>query len=619
MCGGNEVTATSGSFVMPAGDVEISASFLKVEPLAGIFSISADEVVKFASGNLQYTQSTDTWSFAAKQYEMLGTDNAIGYYNHYDALADRIDLIGWSWWRSSISTCDDDYSDGGVYIVEGDGTVTYYFDFGDWGKVIDDGHTWRTLTKAEWKYVINTRNNASNLKGVARINLNEDGTKYTNGLILLPDTWEDVSGITFKSGFSSDYDAYADFQTFTLPQWEKLESAGAVFLPAAGGRSGVEPPTDQDYGIYWSATDNGSDSAYYMDFSSCYARVANATKLCRGLAVRLVKYNEEKPTYNISLAETENGTVTLSTIAAKGGDEITFRITPNHGYILKSISVMRGEKEVAITDSSFVMPWGDVKISATFVIPTFNSLSGVFSVSEDKTIKFASGNLQYTQSAQTWSFAENEYDMIGTANVTGDALADKIDLFGWSANNTTAPWGISTFTSDYDYSDDFVDWGKNIGDGITWRTLTSNEWTYILETRANASNLNGIARINLNDDGSQYVNGFILLPDDWDCPNGITFKSGFASSSGLQAYADFQIFTLEQWKLLEQAGAVFLPAAGTRKGANVSNARVYSSYWSATYSSKTKAYELFSKETEINVSSFYRSRGLAVRLVQDVE
>ena len=52
---------------------------------------------------------------------------------------------------------------------------------------------------------------------------------------------------------------------------------------------------------------------------------------------------------------------------------------------------------------------------------------GVFSVSADKQVTFSKGNLQYTQSTNTWSFAENQYDYLGQANIAIDAdiLADK--------------------------------------------------------------------------------------------------------------------------------------------------------------------------------------------------
>lgn len=101
-------------------------------------------------------------------------------------------------------------------------------------------------------------------------------------------------------------------------------------------------------------------------------------------------------------------------------------------------------------------------------------------------------------------------------------------------------------------------------------------------TRTNANNLLGVARINLNADGTEYVNGLIILPDTWTYPAGVTFKSGFASENSIQAYADYQTFTLADWQKLEAAGAVFLPASGYRIGSYMHIVQYGSYYWSAT-------------------------------------
>ena len=177
---------------------------------------------------------------------------------------------------------------------------------------------------------------------------------------------------------------------------------------------------------------------------------------------------------------------------------------------------------------------------------TSNFRPAAFSVAEGTQIAFSQGNLQYTKSTDAWLLAENQYDMIGSANVSGDALADKIDLFGWSGNNETAKWGISTSYNNGDYSGDFVDWGTNtIGTAApnTYRTLTYSEWDYLLNTRDNAESKKGVAHINLNSDGSQYANGLILLPDSWVLPEGASFTSGFASEYNAEAYATYQTFT----------------------------------------------------------------------------
>ena len=252
-------------------------------------------------------------------------------------------------------------------------------------------------------------------------------------------------------------------------------------------------------------------------------------------------------------------------------------------------------------------------------------LPELFTINESgKQIQFSMGNLQYTQSTDTWAFAVNQYDIIGGDNVVDGTLADKIDLFGWSGSTGFA-WGISTSTDDIGYSGDFVDWGQNaISNGGNkanqWRTLTNGEWYYLLDTRANASSLQGVARINLNADGSEYANGLILLPDNWTAPAGISFKSGFSSERSVQAYADYQIFTLDQWSKLEKSGAVFLPVSGYRYGTDVGDVGGDGYYWSATPFGESNAWYLgFSSRGASMGSRSRRYDGIAVRLVQDVK
>lgn len=204
---------------------------------------------------------------------------------------------------------------------------------------------------------------------------------------------------------------------------------------------------------------------------------------------------------------------------------------------------------------------------------------GVFSVSATKQVTFSPGNLQYTQSTNTWSFASAQYEILGTDNVIGGsvtsdatfgdmklgtALADKVDLFYWSTAATN--FGVSTSVNYNDYSGSFVDWGTNqIGNDApnTWRTLTYDEWYYLRFSRTNANDLCGAAQVN-------GVNGLIFLSDNWSCPAGVTFKAGFHSnipedlSGNTEYFAAYQTFTADQWSKLEAAGAIFLPAAGKR-------------------------------------------------------
>ena len=153
---------------------------------------------------------------------------------------------------------------------------------------------------------------------------------------------------------------------------------------------------------------------------------------------------------------------------------------------------------------------------------------GVFSVGEGKTVTFSKGNLQYHPANNEWRFAANQTDYIGDANSNCSSTYNGwLDLFGWSTSSTN--FGVSTSTSSSDYSGSFVDWGTNqIGNDApnTWRTLSSEEWNYLLNSRTNASSLKGIAQVN-------GVNGLILLPDNWTLPRGVKFTSELLSYSGI--------------------------------------------------------------------------------------
>ncbi len=266
-----------------------------------------------------------------------------------------------------------------------------------------------------------------------------------------------------------------------------------------------------------------------------------------------------------------------------------------------------------------------------------NAINGTFSVAADKQVYFSQGNLQYTQSTATWAFAEHQYDMIGTDNVTGgtvshdakdgdevsgEALADKIDLFGWSGSTAAVQWGVGISGNATDYSGDFVDWGSNtIGTDApnTWRTLTENEWEYVLSNRADADTKKGVARINLSSDGTVYANGLILLPDTWTAPAGVTFKSGVASERSLQAYADYQTFTLSEWQQLESAGAVFLPAAGYRYAKQMYCVHSYAPYWTSTPNDANNAKQLGCESNRVDMFLSMRNIGMSVRLVQEAK
>ncbi len=332
------------------------------------FTVSADgKQVYFSQGNLQCSGVTSgeyVWSFAVNQYDMIGEANISD-----GALADKIDLFGWSAnnttakWGISTSYNNSDYSG----------------DFVDWGtNTIGTAapNTYHTLTNSEWDYLLNTRDNAESKKGVAHINLNSDGSQYANGLILLPDSWVLPEGASFTSGFASEYnaEAYATYQTFTLSEWQKLEAAGAVFLPASGNLFGGQMGSVQYYGAYWSATSNGTDNADHPYFMSFCVKMRENNDRCYGFAVRLVCDDAPVVNYAVTITTPENGTVTADKTTAAAGETVTLTIIPNANYELDLLEV-KDVSEGTVTVSSdykFTMPASNVTVTATFkaVTPT---------------------------------------------------------------------------------------------------------------------------------------------------------------------------------------------------------------------------------------------------------
>ena len=217
------ITVTNGTFTMPAFDVTISATFEAIQPTtakSGKFSTGKYEYAEFATGNLQYNNGTGDWRFAKQQYQYVGKDNIYVGKEDYKGW---IDLFGWS--------ADDKFG-----VNPSNDNTNYQGEFVDWGTLfLEEG--WSTLSKNQWNYLLNERTNAASLKQIAMVG-------ETLGIMLFPDEWTLPAGCAPTKQTHHDEedgeDHSCDFVSYnyTLAQWTELEKAGAVFLPAAGRRTG---------------------------------------------------------------------------------------------------------------------------------------------------------------------------------------------------------------------------------------------------------------------------------------------------------------------------------------------------------------------------------------------
>ncbi len=243
----------------------------------------------------------------------------------------------------------------------------------------------------------------------------------------------------------------------------------------------------------------------------------------------------------------------------------------------------------------------------------------LFSVGANTKVRFSPGNLQATGTTSstpsggwTWSFAPDQWSYIGNntanINITGNGelnAAGTVDLFGWSTASTY--YGIHDSWNDADYSGDFKDWGEvanaaNLGGRNDWRTLTDAEWKYLFVNRIDAAEKYGHGNV-----GGK--NGVIILPDEWTLPADLNFTSG--NSQWANAYNS------EQWTQMEDAGAIFLPAAGRRFGTIVGSIDSGGNYWSATYYDSDYANLVYFYEEKLDAENMNgRGYGSSVRLVR---
>lgn len=216
--------------------------------------------------------------------------------------------------------------------------------------------------------------------------------------------------------------------------------------------------------------------------------------------------------------------------------------------------------------------------------------NGWFSVNKVMAVRLAKSNMIYYQKDDRMDFAPHAFNVIGEHNLdvgTSNADVHAIDLFCWGAtgyNGTPKPtvWNkdddaYATWMEGTDFHKSFtnsqhfliypdtLDWayaypvaGFQKG---TFRTMSMEEWSYLLFERPNAKELKGLAKV-------AGVYGLIILPDKWHTPYDLEFKPyhtlTYEGESWEEAYYTDNVYSMPEWDLMEEAGAVFLPEGGCR-------------------------------------------------------
>ena len=284
----------------PPASATASVTFKRINPgptLDGIFTIDGNgNTVQFSKGNLQYQATTNTWQFAAHQYDMIGAANE--YIS--ESNTGWIDLFGWATAGNSASGFHYqpwDSSTENSYGSSQTNHANWNVSDADWA--INFETAWRTLTEAEWDVLLLYRstsaivNDTANARWTfAKILTDGIGTagvdKDICGLILFPDDFDGTNtpiGVSWSEINTFHWNLEAQ-STCTTEGWAELEEAGCVFLPCSGYLVGTTITNIGIEGFYWSATSGDGTQAETLHFPNW--NFVYTFERHRGHAVRLV-------------------------------------------------------------------------------------------------------------------------------------------------------------------------------------------------------------------------------------------------------------------------------------------------------------------------------------------
>ena len=226
--------------------------------LPGVFTVAAGTLgspvrVRFSKGNLYWNGSAFNFETSQTAYPTSWSTSHVGHF-----FWSKTASVAYAASYSDASTAATDV----LFTNDPSGATSPNSSF------TANGQTgmWRTLTKDEWNYLINTRTNASALY---KCNVTVGGV--TGCLVIAPDG--------YTGTIASSYDAAA---------WATAESAGLVCLCPNGYRGGSSVSTG-DGGRYYSSTpSNNIANAYFLYVNGASLTIAYDGGRNTGRCIRLV-------------------------------------------------------------------------------------------------------------------------------------------------------------------------------------------------------------------------------------------------------------------------------------------------------------------------------------------
>jgi len=231
--------------------------------------------IRFAQSNLAYygKEQNNKWRLMQYPWSTIETNG-----DFVPAADSTFSLFGWA--TSGFEGCNPWKSDYGAAADSTYGPSQLTEDYQswttkdvkwDWGRnnqIYDkDGNTaltgtWHVPSLDEWNYIMDlgADRRAKVINGKSYVHTENLGTSQTtyiehaivaniNGIIFLPDYYIHPSGIDVSSNISSE-------------NWEKMQKAGAIFLPEAGYRIKNQVAMLNSVGWYWTSNNGHGSEAF---------------------------------------------------------------------------------------------------------------------------------------------------------------------------------------------------------------------------------------------------------------------------------------------------------------------------------------------------------------------